>query len=194
MTLAEVLAHAGVRVTEQEFARLVESVLSEVGPAALDDPTQGLSADEVAGLRAIDADLRPRGRRERDPRADAAAGYAAVLAGSLTVAEVAAALGIDTSRVRHRLAARQLLGVRRTDGWRLPAWQFGVDGNPLPGLEQVLRVLSADVHPVAVSRFFITPAPELRVGRATVSPRDWLAGGGDPTPVVALARALAVLV
>jgi len=194
MTLADVLAHAGVRVSEQEFARLVESVLAELGPVPLDDPASGLSADEVAGLEAVRADLRPRRPRERDPRADAAATYAAVLAASLSVADVARALGVDSSRVRHRLAAGQLLGVRRTDGWRLPAWQFGVDGRPLPGIERVLRVLSGEVHPVAASRFFLTPIPELRVGRASVSPRDWLAGGGDPAPVVALARDLAVTV
>src|SRR3954452_10883905 len=194
MTLADVLASAGVRVSEPEFARLVESVLAEVGPVPLDDPTSALSADEIAGLEAVDADLRPRRARERDPRADAAAGYAAVLAGSLTVAEVARALGVDTSRVRHRLAARQLLGVRRTDGWRLPAWQFGADGQPLPGLERVLRVLSGDVHRVALSRFFVTPAPELTIGCTSVSPRDWLRGSGDPAAVAALARDLAVLV
>src|SRR3954464_897700 len=194
MTLADVLASAGVRVSEREFARLVASVLAEGGPVPLDDPSAALTADEIAGLEAVEADLRPRGARERDPRADAAAGYAAVLAGSLTVAEVARALGVDTSRVRHRLAARQLLGVRRTDGWRLPAWQFGADGQPLPGLERVLRVLSGEVHPVALSRFFVTPAPERRAGRKAVSPRDWLAGGGDPAPIVALARDLAVTV
>ena len=194
MTLADVLAHAGVRVSEREFARLVESVLAEVGPVPLDDPASALTADEVAGLEAVQADLRPRGARERDPRADAAASYAAVLAASLSVAEVARQLGVDTSRVRHRLGAGQLLGVRRTDGWRLPAWQFGVDGHALPGIERVLRVLSGEVHPVAVTRFFLTTAPELRVGRKAVSPRDWLAGGGDPTPIVALARDLAVTV
>ena len=192
MTLADVLAHAGVRVSEREFARLVESVLAELGPPPLDDPASALSPDEVAGLEAVQADLRPRRPRERDPRADAAAGFAGVLAGSLTVAEAARRLGVDASRVRHRLAARQLLGIRRTDGWRLPAWQFGPDGSPLPGIEKVLRVLPGEVHPVAVTRFFVTPAPELRVGRASVSPRDWLAGGGDPQPVAALARDLAV--
>ena len=194
MTLADVLADAGLRVSEAEFARLVASVLEEMGPAPSDDPTAALSAHEVAGLQAVGADLRPRGRRERDPRADAAATYAAVLAGALPVGEVAQRLGIDSSRVRHRLAAKQLLGIRRTDGWRLPAWQFGVDGRPLPGLEQVVRALPADVHPVAVARFFTTPAAELRVGRHAVSPRDWLAGGGVPAAVVALARDLDVLV
>jgi hypothetical protein len=194
MTLADVLAHAGVRVSEAEFARLVESVLAEVGPVPAEDPAAALSADEVAGLTAVEADLRPRGARERDPRADAAATYAAVLAGALSVGEVARALGVDASRVRHRLAARQLLGIRRTDGWRLPSWQFGVDGQVLPGLEQVLRAMPTSLHPVVVARFFATPSPDLRVGRAGVSPRDWLAGGGDPTAVVALARDLDILV
>lgn len=194
MTLADVLADAGVRVSEAEFARLVASVLAEVGPVPADDPAAALTADEAAGLQAVAADLRPRGRRERDPRADAAATYAAVLAGSLPVGEVAHRLGIDTSRVRHRLAAKQLIGIRRADGWRLPAWQFGADGRPLPGLEQVVRALPADVHPVSVARFFATPVPELRVGRGAVSPRDWLAGGGAPSAVVALARDLDILV
>jgi hypothetical protein len=194
MTIADVLAGAGVRVSEAEFARLVASVLAEVGPAPVEDPASVLTPEEVAGLQAVDADLRPRGARERDPRADAAATYAAVLAGALPVAEVARRLGIDTSRVRHRLAARQLLGIRRTDGWRLPAWQFGVDGHVLPGLELVLRALPGDVHPVVIARFFASPAPELRMGRAAVSPREWLAGGGDPAIVVALARDLDVLV
>src|SRR5437764_6294176 len=141
MTVAEVLADAGVRLSEAEFSRLVASVLAEFGPAPADDPAAALTAHEVAGLEAVAADLRPRRPRERDPRGDAAATYAAVLAGALPVAEVARRLGIDASRVRHRLAGRQLLGIRRTDGWRLPGWQFGVDGQPLPGLEQVMRAL-----------------------------------------------------
>jgi hypothetical protein len=92
------------------------------------------------------------------------------------------------------LAARQLLGIRRADGWRLPAWQFGIDGHPLPGLEQVVRTLPADLHPVVIARFFATPAPELRMGRRLVSPREWLAGGGEPSAVVALTRDLDILV
>lgn len=193
MTVADVLQRAGVAVSEQEFARLVDSVLAEVGPAPVVDPASALSAKEAAALTAVGADLRPRGRRERDPRADAAATYAAVLATTESVADVAKRLGIDGSRVRHRLARRQLLGIRRADGWRLPTWQFGADGRPLPGLEQVLRVVGDDVHPVVLARFFATRVPELRMAGATVSPREWLAGGGAPQPVVELARALDVL-
>jgi len=194
VTVAAVLARAGVRVSEKEFARLVGAVLAEVGPAPLDDPRSGLAEDEAAALEAVGADLTSRRPRERDPRADAAATYAAVLAATESVAEVARRLHIDSSRVRHRLARRQLLGIRRTDGWRLPTWQFGADGRPLPGLERVLRVVPDDVHPVVVARFFATPAPELRMGRRVVAPREWLAGGGEPAPVAALARDLDLLV
>jgi len=190
MTLAEVLSRAGVEVSEQEFADLVAAVLAELGPPPADAPRNALTADQAEALAAIGADLAARRRRERDPRADAAATYAAVLTDMLWVGEVAARLHIDASRVRHRLARRQLIGVRRSDGWRLPRWQFGADGAPLAGLERVLRALPSDVHPVVVARFFATEVPELRIGAKTLSPRAWLESGGDPAPVVALATAL----
>jgi hypothetical protein len=192
-SVAEVLSRAGVQVSEPAFAQLLADALTELGPAPADDPRAALAGDEVAALEAVGADLSPRGRREADPRAAAAAGYAAVLAETLTVNEVAARLHIDASRVRHRLGAGTLLGIRRSSGWRLPAWQFGVDGRPLPGLERVLRALPARTHPVVVARFFATAQPELVVGRAAVSPRQWLAGGGDPSMVAGLAAGLAYL-
>lgn len=193
-TVADTLALAGVHVSEADFVRLVADALGELaGPPAAEDPAAALSTEEAAALVAVGADLRPRRRREPDPRAGGAAAYAAVLADALTVGEVARRLGIDPSRVRHRLARRQLLGIRRTDGWRLPAWQFGADGRPLPGLERVLRALPPSVHPVVVARFFATPQPELVLDGSLVPPRAWLAGGGDPAPVAALASTLDVI-
>jgi hypothetical protein len=190
MTVSELLARAGVDVDADEFVALVASVLDDIGPAPADDPSTALSAKEIEALRAVDADVAPRRARERDPRVDATATYAAVIAAGRSVAEVADQLGIDSSRVRHRLARKQLVGIRRTDGWRLPAWQFTTDGSPLPGLEKVLRALPEPLHPVTVAKFFATPVPELRVGRRALSPRDWLAGGGDPAAVVALTHGL----
>ena len=58
---------------------------------------------------------------------------------SVDTSNATATAGVDASRVRHRLAARQLLGIRRTDGWRLPAWQFGADGRVLPGFSREFR-------------------------------------------------------
>jgi hypothetical protein len=191
-TVGDVLSQAGVRVSEAEFARLVEDALREIGPGA-DDPRAALAPSDVAALVEVAADLRPRRRNEADPRAAAAATTAAVLADTLSVGEVAARLGIDASRVRHRLAARTLVGFRRTGGWRLPTWQFGPDGQPLPGLPRVLRALAPQTHPTVLAHFFATPQPELTVGRRVVSPRDWLAGGGDPSVPESLAASLALL-
>lgn len=190
--MAGVLSRAGVRLSEEAFAALVADVLAELGPAPADDPRAALTEDEADALDAVGADLRPRRRRDLDPRGSAAAGYAGVLAASLSVADVARRLGVDTSRVRHRLARRQLVGVRRTDGWHLPSWQFGDDARPLAGLERVLRALPDEIHPVVTTRFFLTPQPELLIEGTPVSPREWLVGGGDPGPVAALAAALGV--
>jgi hypothetical protein len=193
-SLGAVLTNAGVKVSERRFAALVEAALSELGRAGADDPGSALGADEVAALTAVDADLSPRRPREVDARAGAAAAYAALLADALPVAEVARRLRIDPSRVRHRLARRQLIGIRRPDGWLLPAYQFGADGRLLPGIERVASaVMDTGSHPVAVARFLATPTPELTVGRRRHTPREWLESGGDPAAVVALARDLDLL-
>jgi hypothetical protein len=193
-SLDAVLTSAGVNVTERRFAALVEQALCELGSAGAADPGSVLAADEIAALSAVEADLSPRRPREADARAGAAAAYAALLADALTVAEVARRLGIDPSRVRHRLARRQLIGIRRPDGWLLPAYQFGSDGELLPGIEAVASaVMATGSHPVAIARFLATAVPELTVGRRRHTPREWLESGGDPAAVVALARDLDLL-
>jgi hypothetical protein len=193
-SLGAVLSKAGVKVSERRFAQLVGQALSELGSPGANDPGSALGADEVAALTAIDADLSPRRPREPDARAGAAAAYAALLADALPVAEVARRLGIDPSRVRHRLARHQLIGIRRPDGWLLPAYQFGADGQLLPGIERVAAaVMATGSHPVAVARFLATSTAELTVGRRRHTPREWLESGGDPAAVVALARDLDLL-
>jgi hypothetical protein len=187
--LTEVLIRNNLRVSEARFLELVEQALAELGGLIVDDPAGVLSDDEVAALIAVKADVSPRRRREADPRAQAAAAYAVLLADALSVAEVADRLGIDGSRVRHRLAKRQLIGIRQPRGWSLPAYQFGADGQPLPGIERVASALAGS-HAVVVARFFATPQPELRLERRRLTPRQWLEGGGDPSRVAALARTL----
>ena len=87
---------------------------------AVADPRTELTAEERALLEAGGADLRPLGPGEDEPVVRAAAEYAALLASALTVPEVARRLGVDGSRVRQRLAARQLYGIRRPTGWPIP--------------------------------------------------------------------------
>jgi hypothetical protein len=117
-----------------------------------------------------------------------------LLADALPVADVARRLGIDPSRVRHRLARRQLIGIRRPDGWLLPAYQFGADGRLLPGIDRVASaIMATGSHPVAIARFLSTATAELTIGRRRHTPREWLESGGDPAAVVALARGLDLL-
>jgi hypothetical protein len=102
-----------------------------------------------------------------------------------TAKEASELLGVSQSRVRQRLGARGLYGVKVAGDWRLPAWQF-VGGDVVPGLDRVLGRLSPDLHPLTVQGFMLTPQPELATAADDLSPLDWLIGGGDPEPVAAL--------
>jgi hypothetical protein len=88
------------------------------------------------------------------------------------------------------ISAGELWAVRDVRGrWRLPALQF-LDGDPvrvLPGLAHVLRALPANTHPLEVAAFLTTAQPELELAGTTVSPREWLASGGEPAQVAAIA-------
>jgi hypothetical protein len=190
--LNDVLNRSHLRVSEARFVELVEQSLRELGGPVIDDPAGEFSADEVAALTAVTVDLSRRGPRDADPHAPGVAAYVALLADALSVGDVAARLGIDPSRVRHRLAKRQLIGIRQPRGWLLPAYQFGSDGRLLPGIERVAAGLTGS-HPVVVARFFATPSPDLVVSRRRLTPRQWLEGGGDPSRVVAMARTLDLL-
>ena len=73
----------------------------------------------------------------------------------------------------------------------LPLFQLDDTGQQLvPGLATVAPRL-ANVHPVAVARWFTLPHPDLVDDDGNpVSPRAWLLGGGDPVEVAALADEL----
>jgi hypothetical protein len=108
--------------------------------------------------------------------------YAGLLATSLTSADVAEMLGVDASRVRQRLGAKTLYGVKTEHGWRAPRFQF--DGDRLvPGIERVFPRVDPGSHPVAVYRWFTLPNPELELQDRSVSPRDWLLSGGSPAAI-----------
>lgn len=101
-------------------------------------------------------------------------------------------LDIPADRVRQRIQDRTLYAVEGLAGqWVFPRFQFA-DGRCLPGLEAVLAAINSQAHPVAVQRFFLMQTVDLEsleIGRA-LSPREWLASGHPPDPVVMLAREL----
>jgi hypothetical protein len=121
--------------------------------------------------------------------------------GALTTNQVAALLGINASRVRHRKAAGALYAIDPPTGGRrsavYPRWQFtSTDAGreePLPHLKAVLAALPRGMHPLEVEQFFVTENDALIFRDEPVSPCAWLASGGDPEPVRWAAESLHVL-
>ena len=188
VTLETVLAKAGLRVTAMQFLTLVEDAARRLSPPN-PDPADYFSADQRAALTDAGLDLSPRREDEVDARARAVVAQAVLRDSALTVADAASTLGVDTSRVRHRLAAGRLAGWKERGGWRLPAWQFG-ESDVLPGLEAVLPSLPEDQPPLVVAAFMTTPQEDLWSGDRPATPRQWLLAGGDPKRVAALAAVL----
>ncbi len=185
----DLLRRGGITLSPDRFLALVEQVVAEMPAAAPASGIADLAPEEVDALQRGGLDLSPLEPNEEDAFARAAAAYAALIASSLTVQEAARRLGVDGSRIRQRLAARTLYGIKRSDGWRIPVFQFDGD-HLLPGLGVVAARLDPSLHPLAVFRWFTTPDPDLEVDNRSLSPRDWLRVGNDPGPVAALAEVL----
>ena len=188
MALETVLAKAGLRVSPGEFLGLVEDAARRLSPPN-PNPAEYFSADQRETLTEVGLDLRPRRPDEVDTRARAVAAQAVLRDSALTVSDAATTIKVDTSRIRHRLAAGRLVGWKDRGGWRLPAWQFTESG-VLPGLEIVLAALPNDQPPLVVAAFMTTPQEDLQLGGSPGTPRQWLLAGGDPDRVAALAAVL----
>jgi hypothetical protein len=188
-SIANVLAGHGVAVDEGQLADDVEAALGRYLSASGVAP---LSDAETAVLSEGGLDFASTGAYDRAARR-AAADFVTLLATAAGVEEAARKIGRTRPRVQQMISAGELWAVRDVRGrWRLPALQF-LDGDPvrvLPGLAQVLRALPANTHPLEVAAFLTTPQPELELGGTTVSPREWLASGGEPAQVAAIATGL----
>ena len=178
------LARAGLRVESDEFLALVEDAASRLAPAD-PDPADYFDAGQRAVLADVGLDLSPRAPGERDSRARAVAAQAVLRDTALTVLAAAERVGVDSSRIRHRLADGRLAGWKDRGGWRLPAWQFTNTG-VLPGLPAVLAAVPADQPPLVVAAFMTTPQPDLPIAGEPTTPRDWLLASGDPARVAEL--------
>lgn len=105
----------------------------------------------------------------------------------LTTSEVAALLGIDVTRVRHRKASGDLISTKVGKNLRFPRWQLvqvGETVSLLPHLRMIRTAIRSDAHPAEVADLMTTPQPELMRRGIRVSPHDWLASGGDVAPVL----------
>ncbi|MBI2709159.1 MAG: helix-turn-helix domain-containing protein [Actinobacteria bacterium] len=181
------LAQSRGRTVAEAFT-ILEATLRLTPPAsrapARDwaEPELRILADEGVGDGLLAADSAGAGY-------EAAVGLARQLTEALTVEEAATHLGVTPSRVRQRLAARSLYGVRVGGRWRIPEWQLRGPAT-IPHLATILRNLRPELHPLTVHGFFTAPKPELQRDGRPMEPIAWLATGGDPTELIRLAAAL----
>src|SRR5689334_13041375 len=183
------LGDAGI--DRERFASVAARALEELRgtEARIDDPSTQFGNADAATLRAGGLDLARRRRTEPDPIGETAARYAALLADTEDVADVATRLGVTRARVRQRAVERTLLAIREDDEWRFPRAQIA-DAAPIRGLPAVSLALPRDLHPVAVWTFLNDRTSDLTIDDRPASPLEWLRSGGDPEPVAAIAREL----
>jgi hypothetical protein len=115
--------------------------------------------------------------------------YQILVQTSLPLDRAAKALGVTTARLRQRLAARTLLGLKDGRSWRLPRFQFVGTKRLLPGIDTVVPQIRPDAHPLAVQAWFQSPHQDLVLGAGEepVSPIQWLTSGNPPSVVAGLA-------
>lgn len=155
--------------------------LTSTESAALRRGGVGLAELRVGSTLALAA------RRKADSR------FRALFGRGLTVGRAAATLGVTSGRVRQRLLARELYGIKLGDrDWRLPAFQFQ-RGGLVPGIDKVIGRLPEDIGPMAVHGFFTTPNPDLTTrdeAEDPLTPLEWLRGGNPSEAVAVLAEDL----
>lgn len=198
-SVAALLRSRGLTANAEELLLAVLEATARLPPSAAAAPERGMSSEELAvlhsggfsGGRASERKARYRAAEPDDPVTRGVADYATLIAGSRSVAEVAALLGVEPSRIRQRLGDRSLYGLKQGRSWRLPAFQLTNDGL-VPNIGSVLQALPADLHPIALQRWFTSPSVDLvePPSEQPLSPRQWLCSGFDPSAVVELARHL----
>ena len=179
----------GIHVSSEVIEQLIAEAIGQMLPYhQVANPAAELTANETTALVRAGLDLGPADPDAKNALVRSAAEYGALIAISLTVAQVAQKLGVDASRIRHRLADRTLYGIRLSSGWRLPSFQFVGDGL-MPGLDRVLPRLDAGLYPLSVLHWLTRPDPDLFFDDAEtpVSPLDWLRTGRDSAVVAELA-------
>lgn len=190
-SVGEVLSRYGISATEADIAAVLEDAFQQMPVAAAAAPAADTvdylarhgGATAAAAVAAWDPDDEHQRRQQT-----VATAAAQVAASTLSVAEVADQLGVDSSRIRHLITDQPPGLYAVTVGGRrgIPAWQI-YPGGLLPGLDQVVARIPASVHPLDVAAVMTTPQDEV-AGR---TPVDHLAGGGDPELVGRLVADLA---
>ena len=180
----------GLRPTAPEGLNDALRLALDTMPALLyGEPETEITAQEQAVLREGGVDLGT--VTDRDPVAETAVQYAAIIESSLTVKQAAGRVGKPESQVRQMIIRGTLYSILLDNRRYIPVFQFEKDGGLLPNITKVNAALGADLHPVEVFEWYTQPDPDLFINNdieQTISPIAWLSSGGDFRKVVMLAR------
>jgi hypothetical protein len=195
-SLAGYLNECGVKMSEGDFLALLRETLEGIaGKDLWAEPEQELPPEELAVLRDGGFSTKRETLGSDDPVFRGALDFSALIASALSSKEAARLLGVNPSRIRQRLTQHRpsLYGVKWRSEWLLPRFQFAGKVE-VPGLDEVVPRLDANLNPVAVARWFLSPNPDLIVEKKddgdALSPREWLLAGHSPMEVARLAEDL----
>lgn len=153
------------------------------------DPMDELTAEEIAVLKEGGVGLST--VIDRDPVAETAIQFAAIIGSSLTIKEAAARLDKPESQVRQMIARRTLYSIMLDARRYIPIFQFKKEGGLLPNITKVNMALSPDLHPIEVFEWYTFSNLDLYLNDdidQTISPIAWLAVGRDYRTLVTLAK------
>lgn len=196
------LASRGISTSRKELRQMCiqmcENLLELMPHTQFQENSRAdLTAEEARILDQAGFDLEMKKDMGReDPIAKGISEFTALLCSSLTVEQAAHKLGVIESRIRQRLTGKPptLYGIKIGAQWRIPLFQFA-ENYTIPNIDKVISMLSPDLHPLAVYKWFITPNPDLvkdedSETEAVLSPLNWLRLGLDPEIVINMAADL----
>lgn len=187
-TVSEVLQRYSLDLTEHDVAQSLDDALRTV-PGVGSAPLTGAEVDyltEHGGGGTAETITGWDPEQERGERVrHAVRAVDQVLAGTVDIPAAAALIGVDRTRISHRLSAGTLYAITVGSRRRIPMWQFH-GGAELPHLAIIVAAIPALAHPLDVGAAMTTAQAEL-AGRTAV---DHLATGGNPEPVVDLLATL----
>jgi hypothetical protein len=107
-------------------------------------------------------------------------------------ASAAHELGVTLVDVQQMICRRELYACVSGGRLEVPEWQLvrapgETDAHVLPHLARVLAVLPREVHPFVVRAFFLRELVGVGTEGVPLVVRDWLAQGGAPEAVEAVA-------
>lgn len=180
----------GARRSTEALTESLRTALAAMEPALNSDSSHELSKAEADYFRS--GGLVVERQADADPIGRTAVEFAALIASSLSAAEMAKRLNAHPSKVRQWIMSRSLYSLRIDSRRLVPQFQLLREGGLVPGIRQVNRELDSSLHPVEVLAWYTTPNPDLvrAPDDAPITPLEWLKAGFSPDTVAELAAQL----